>query len=114
MEVKHWCKEHGFTEFYQNGRTKYCIKCRNEKRKAKRNELKRRAVEALGGKCQCCGYNKCLAALEFHHLDPKIKDFELSQRDSWDKIEVELKKCVLLCSNCHKEAHASDFHIYSV
>lgn len=111
---KHWCKIHGFTEFYSKGRTTYCKECYNEKKKAKRKELKMRAVEALGGKCQCCGYNKCLSALEFHHLDPKIKDFELSKNISWEKIEVELKKCVLLCSNCHKEAHSSDEHIYSV
>ena len=57
MQNKHWCKIHGFTEFYKNGKQSYCKECYNEKRKAKRNELKKRAVAALGGKCQCCGYD---------------------------------------------------------
>lgn len=114
MQNKRWCKVHGFTEFYENGKKSYCKECYNEKRKAKRNELKKRAVAALGGKCQCCGYDRCLSALEFHHLDPKEKDFELSGKMSWERIELELKKCVLLCSNCHKEAHSSDDHVYSV
>ena len=43
---KHWCKIHGFTEFYSKGRTNYCKECYNEKKKAKRKELKMRAVEA--------------------------------------------------------------------
>ena len=114
MIVESWCKIHGNTQFYKNGKTFYCKDCYNENRKAKRNELKKRAVEAMGGKCQCCGYNKCLPALEFHHLDPSEKDFELSAKISWSQIEKELKKCVLLCSNCHKEAHSTDLHIYSV
>ena len=112
--MKKWCKIHGFTEFYEKGRTSYCKHCYNENRKKARNSLKQRAVEALGGKCQVCGYDKCLQALEFHHLDPKEKDFEISGKGSWDKIEIELKKCVLLCSNYHKEAHSFDDHIYSV
>ena len=59
-----------------------------------------------GGKCSRCGYDKCLKALEFHHIDPSKKDFTISN-DHFrlkDAIE-ESKKCILLCSNCHKEFH---------
>lgn len=28
------------------------------------------AIAYKGGKCQCCGYDKCIQALEFHHIDP--------------------------------------------
>ena len=44
----------------------------------------------------------------FHHLDPELKDFGISgnANRSWDKIQVELDKCVLLCANCHSEVHA--------
>ena len=41
----------------------------------------------------------------FHHLDPREKDFAISSKLSWTVVVEELKKCVLLCSNCHREAH---------
>lgn len=66
-------------------------------------------VEYKGGKCQYCGYNKCLEALDFHHLDPRKKDFNMSDRNltcDWDKIKKELDKCILVCANCHREIHA--------
>ena len=63
--------------------------------------------EVRGGKCIRCGYNKCLKALEFHHLDPSQKDFTISNDHFKLKEAVEeSKKCILLCSNCHKEFHA--------
>ena len=59
-----------------------------------------------GGKCIRCGYSKCLKALEFHHLDPFQKVFPL-RNDHFKLQEAveESKKCILLCSNCHKELH---------
>lgn len=71
-----------------------------------RRRQKRRAVEYKGGRCQKCGYNKCIKALEFHHLDPSQKDFAFSGRCiSWEKMRPELDKCVMLCRNCHAEVH---------
>jgi len=63
--------------------------------------------EARGGKCEKCGYNKCITALEFHHLDPSEKDFTISN-DHFKLQEAidESKKCILLCANCHRELHA--------
>ncbi len=54
-----------------------------------------------------CGYNKCLSALEFHHIDPLKKDFNISQfrTTSFESIKKELDKCDLLCANCHREIH---------
>lgn len=68
---------------------------------------KERAVQAFGGCCQRCGYDKCLDALEFHHLDASTKAQSPSyvvMRWSWERAKVELEKCVLLCANCHREA----------
>lgn len=75
--------------------------------KNSRIRLKERAVYVLGGKCQCCGYNKCITALEFHHLNPEEKDFSISKiaNRSWSDIRQELKKCILVCANCHREIH---------
>lgn len=77
--------------------------------KKRRKILKQKAVLFLGGKCSICGYNKCLAALDFHHINPDEKEFIITNRiRSWAKIEKELKKCVLVCSNCHRELHNPD------
>ena len=74
-----------------------------------RQDLKLRAVDATGGACVGCGRMRPVDALEFHHIDPLTKEFGISTegiRRDWDKIEAELKKCVLLCANCHREVHA--------
>ena len=63
-------------------------------------------LQGFGGKCQICGYNKCDSALEFHHLDPSQKELTLSKSVySWDKTKQELKKCICVCANCHREIH---------
>ena len=75
----------------------------------RRKKIKILAIAYKGGKCQFCGYNRCAGALEFHHLDPKLKDFGLGANGltrSWKRTQKELDKCVLICSNCHKEIHA--------
>jgi len=74
-----------------------------------RRKSKRKAVEHMGGKCVLCGYNKCVDAMHFHHLDPITKDFQISGNTiSFDKMKEELKKCILVCANCHAELHADN------
>lgn len=71
-----------------------------------RKDRKTRLVELRGGECRVCGYKKCIAALEFHHRDPKTKVFELSKSNllrRWDVVLAEAEKCDLLCANCHRE-----------
>jgi len=73
-----------------------------------RRRRKEKAIEYKGGECSMCGYNRCAAALEFHHTDPTKKDFGLSHKGiprSWEKQKVELDKCILVCANCHREIH---------
>lgn len=83
----------------------------SERVKLWRVTTKERMVESMGGRCVVCGYNKCNDALEFHHLESDKKDFGFgglrSNIKGWKKIIEELRKCVLLCSNCHKEVHSS-------
>ena len=62
------------------------------------------AIAAKGAKCEICGYDRCMDALEFHHLYESDKEFGLSEKDyarAWKRVEKELGKCVLLCANCH-------------
>jgi len=86
-------------------RREYLIKAVAKRRK----EIRKMAIDFLGGKCQFCEYDRCSAALDFHHLDEENKKFGLSQNGmtrSWEKTKRELKKCILVCANCHREIHA--------
>lgn len=62
---------------------------------------------AFKSECGICGYNKCLSALDLHHLDSSAKEFNISSGDvnNWAALCAEAQKCVLLCSNCHREVH---------
>ena len=73
-----------------------------------RQRRKQKCINYKGGKCQICGYNKCNAALQFHHKDPNQKEFGLSSKGrpiAWEKTKKELNKCEILCANCHSEIH---------
>jgi hypothetical protein len=71
-----------------------------------RQRTKIKAIEYKGGKCINCGYDRCVRALQFHHLDSTKKDFTISGVSrSWDTIKIELDKCILICANCHAEEH---------
>ena len=46
--------------------------------------------------------------LDFHHIDASDKDDAVTtmiNNGSWKKVRVEIKKCVVLCSNCHRDFH---------
>lgn len=68
---------------------------------------KQKAIAYLGGECCVCGYDKCAAALTFHHTAPEEKEFAVTTilDWSWDNIVNELDKCELMCFNCHMELH---------
>ena len=81
----------------------------SEKVKAWRKRTKDRMVKAMGGKCVCCGYNKCTAALSFHHCSGKKElgfGKVMAHPVAWERLAIELKKCVLVCNNCHSEIHS--------
>ena len=80
-----------------------------------RKEVKKRIIYVLGGKCQYCGYDKCEAALEVHHLNPNEKEFTIAESYdlSWDTLAKELKNCVLLCANCHREVHSGLIEVHT-
>lgn len=79
------------------------------------NNIKSKALEYAGNKCQECGYNKCRRALHFHHIDPKTKEFGIfearpgyKKTRNWENLKLEIDKCILLCANCHAELHDKD------
>lgn len=127
------CVQCGIQFYSPFNRTKYCsIHCRAiswyhkqsksyKKSQSKHNAIMQRnrkrqrklkAIEMLGGKCSICGYNKCAASLDFHHLDKSIKDKDIKEMMhlSWKRIEKEISKCILLCANCHRELHYKEIN----
>lgn len=93
---------------------KICFDCmpygldKNQRRAASRQLCTQKAKEqkkALG--CSICGYNKSTAALEWHHINNEAKEGDPATllKHSWEAYESEIKNCVLLCANCHREIH---------
>ena len=106
--------------------SKYCSReCKNivlnqslQSYEAQQRRGRKRKLELIklhGNQCEVCGYNKNYSALEFHHENPAKKSFQLDLRSlsnrSWEMILTEVKKCQLLCSNCHAEHHNPDCNL---
>jgi transposase len=104
------CRRHGVTEFWLEGRGYYrCKKCRMDRVNQRRRKIKRILVAEAGGRCTVCGYDRCVGALHFHHVDPSSKRFHLSMQGATRSLasaRAEMAKCVLLCANCHAEVES--------
>jgi hypothetical protein len=128
------CKEYKpLSEFnkdrsHHDGLMSMCKKCNNSRKRtmtptrraARRRTVKRHVkhvitpfIQSQKTGCSICGYNACLAALEFHHLYGK--DWDISKM-KWNikTITEEIAKCVCLCANCHREVHAGMKSISSI
>lgn len=101
------CGETNPQNFYGHSKSN-CRLCRNQQTIQRGRERRQYGVDLLGGKCVVCGFNDYSEALDFHHLDPALKDPNFSSLRGWSKkrIRKELETCVLLCSNCHRAEHA--------
>lgn len=105
---------------FESGRNQ-CRDCRNARRKELRDanpekhreESARRQknqtiwLQSLKKECLICGEKESVC-LDFHHIDPKEKSFTIGKHQSLgkEKLLAEIKKCVCLCSNCHRKVHA--------
>jgi len=75
----------------------------------RRRKVKLLSVQYKGGKCQICGYDKYVGALDLHHIDESQKSFGIGDKGytrSWERTKQELDKCILVCANCHREIEA--------
>lgn len=103
------CDRHGEVTLVRVAGRGVCARCRADAVSAWRRRAKQRLVEEAGGACRLCGYDRCVAALQFHHIDPTTKSFGLGSRGlsrSIERLRDEAAKCVLLCGNCHAEVEA--------
>lgn len=95
-------------------RGEYYTEKYKDKRIARTNEYRRKWYELIKQKgkdrCSKCGYNKCFDALDYHHINPEEKKYNIGHlictTPSEEKMK-ELDKCICLCSNCHRELHSS-------
>lgn len=99
----------------QGRQEKFCSAlCKNKNfqsyKAQKRRGINRKLalMKVRGGRCSVCGYKKNLAALTFHHKGCS-KKFKLDMRSLSNRklnyILTEVKKCILVCHNCHAELH---------
>lgn len=96
--------------FIKNRFWTYCKKCESSRKKQQLVNFKKQCFKYKNQFCcELCGYDKCITALDFHHTDPKQKDFNISfckKLQLNDIIKRELDKCQVICSNCHRELHS--------
>ena len=103
---KGFCEKH--YRMYKVSKNPNIYKDIESKRIERARYNKKRAVDIMGGKCSICGYAQNIASLEFHHTDPSKKDHtpkNLFRDKDFDKTMLEIKKCVLVCKNCHTDIH---------
>lgn len=83
-----------------------CSTCRTFKR---RTEQRLKAIKYCGGQCKNCGH-KDTDVLTFHHKNPETKQFTLCShwQKPWSILLKEIKKCELLCANCHMKLHRKE------
>lgn len=105
-EFQHNCREcqkEYRKKHYENNKIKYVNKAKLQTKKM---------VDWFLGiksklKCEVCGEDRHWV-LDFHHTDPKQKDFEVSKMIrsvSKETILNEISKCKVLCANCHRDLH---------
>ena len=99
------CGEKESTKFFGKMKS-MCGKCHAKDITRRIQEARAAAVAYKGGKCEYCGYNKYIGALEFHHKDPTQKDPSSLRAYKLSRLFAEVDKCLLLCANCHREEHA--------
>lgn len=82
-----------------------CKRCVAEAVTRRHQKIKEILVNESGGACAVCGYDRSVINLHFHHVDPAKKSFRVSMASgrALAKYREEVKKCVLVCANCHGE-----------
>ncbi len=101
------CGRHGRTDFILERRGYYrCKRCRSAAVARHRRTVKQKLVNEAGDACVLCGYDRWIGALHFHHIEPSAKEFHIAHRGhsrSLARSRAEIRKCALLCANCHAE-----------
>ena len=113
-------KEKSRTDFYNRGKKEnnveasWCKKCHNGYCIQRWIQKKIEAIKLLGSKCEDCNNEFHYSVYDFHHLYDKKYTWRRLCKLSDETIKKELKKCILLCSNCHRLRHYNSSSINSI
>lgn len=104
-QCKSCCKKDGKKHYNANRHQQI-------KKQTKRNATNRQTLLAYKKTLKCSNCEESAwYCLDFHHIDGE-KEFDISGiPHSLPKLAKELAKCVCLCSNCHRKAHAGDIEV---
>lgn len=115
MRICKICEKEKELKFFAKNGKYYRYICKSCEAKTQKERVRKTIeyVQSLKIKCLKCNYNKCKEALEFHHVNSNEKEFNIIQwasKRSFTKhtklmIDNEVKKCIVLCANCHRETH---------
>lgn len=103
------CQRAYFKTYYKKNKKEQIQ--RVQQRKDNNQALLQKFVDdiKLSNGCAYCGYKDHQAALQFHHIDSKTKDDTIANaiNRNWglDRLKQEIKKCIVLCANCHFILH---------
>jgi hypothetical protein len=107
------CKKDKASKYYQD-------KIRDERKKESPKKRKdrllyskiqkdkfRQYIQDIKSRGCCMCSEKTLQCLDFHHTNPKDKKYDISDMISHniEKIIIEIQKCIVVCSNCHRKIH---------
>jgi transposase len=107
--VRYWLGRHGLSTRATERLAAERGRCRQDQVSDNRRRVKAVLVAEAGGGCAVCGYDRCVSALQFHHLDRAEKRMNLSAQGvtlALSVLRAEAAKCVLLCANCHAEVES--------
>lgn len=78
----------------------------NQKLRSRQRKLD--LVKRFGDACSVCKQTFPPCCYDFHHIDPNQKETKVSQLTGMalDRLEEEIKKCIMVCSNCHRIIHS--------
>jgi hypothetical protein len=102
-------KQKGYAAKHYKKNTEEVKESAKEKRSSMRKQWKAFKATLF---CTQCGFNHP-AALDFHHIDPSTKTGSVNQFVSdgqYKRAMEEVKKCVVLCANCHRIHHHDERH----
>lgn len=102
-------KKDSYHKNYDNNKLKF------QERRTKFKTERQKFLDSFKKKCYLCDetFNRCL---EFHHLNKDEKQFNISTMKelSLNLIIDELKKCIVLCANCHRKVHYKQITLSNV
>tara|TARA_S200002703_G_C3670846_1_gene205978 strand:+ start:221 stop:634 length:414 start_codon:yes stop_codon:yes gene_type:complete len=109
------CTEEKSVSHFERQTSWHCNECKQKMKKSYAPPVSKNPhpqyIKKSKTPCVVCGWFGHLSAIDYHHVHPANKSFELSRAllsYSIEKVDAEIAKCVCLCANCHRGVHSGD------